>query len=74
MSSPSSAARGPRRRSPARNTRKLSGALLLLPELWRIFHDELDLDGNGHLEPQELEVALRKAGAFAGMHERAPVC
>ena len=73
MSSPSSAARGPPRRSPARNTRKLSGALLVLAELWRIFHDELDLDGNGHLEPHELEVALRKAGAFVGVHERALV-
>lgn len=31
-------------------------------ELWTIFHDELDLDRNGHLEPEELESALRKAG------------
>ena len=31
-------------------------------ELWRIFHDELDLDGNGHLEADELAVALYKAG------------
>ncbi|EPQ59905.1 hypothetical protein GLOTRDRAFT_34751 [Gloeophyllum trabeum ATCC 11539] len=31
-------------------------------ELWSIFHDELDLDGNGHLDAEELEVALRKAG------------
>ncbi|RDB22471.1 Calcium-binding mitochondrial carrier SAL1 [Hypsizygus marmoreus] len=31
-------------------------------ELWSIFHDELDLDGNGHLDTQELTVALNKAG------------
>lgn len=31
-------------------------------ELWAIFHDELDLDRNGHLEAEELESALRKAG------------
>ncbi|KZT20402.1 mitochondrial carrier [Neolentinus lepideus HHB14362 ss-1] len=31
-------------------------------ELWTIFHDELDLDGNGHLDAAELEVALRRAG------------
>ncbi|KAK0206675.1 mitochondrial carrier [Desarmillaria ectypa] len=31
-------------------------------ELWTIFHDELDLDRNGHLEAEELESALRKAG------------
>ncbi|KAL0949489.1 hypothetical protein HGRIS_009543 [Hohenbuehelia grisea] len=31
-------------------------------ELWNIFHDELDLDGNGHIDSQELDVALRKAG------------
>lgn len=31
-------------------------------ELWSVFHDELDLDGNGHLDMQELDVALRKAG------------
>ena len=31
-------------------------------ELWSIFHDELDLDGNGHLDAQELAVALSKAG------------
>ncbi|TCD68192.1 hypothetical protein EIP91_011364 [Steccherinum ochraceum] len=31
-------------------------------ELWRIFHDELDLDGNGHLDAEELTVALDKAG------------
>ena len=32
------------------------------PELWHIFHDELDLDGNGHLDPKELHSALSKAG------------
>ncbi|THH32885.1 hypothetical protein EUX98_g1280 [Antrodiella citrinella] len=31
-------------------------------ELWRIFHDELDMDGNGHLDAEELAVALDKAG------------
>ncbi|TFK55973.1 mitochondrial carrier [Heliocybe sulcata] len=31
-------------------------------ELWNIFHNELDLDRNGHLDAEELEVALRKAG------------
>ena len=32
------------------------------PELWHIFHDELDLDGNGHIDPKELQSALSKAG------------
>ncbi|KAF8076458.1 mitochondrial carrier [Lyophyllum atratum] len=31
-------------------------------ELWAIFCDELDLDGNGHLDAQELTVSLSKAG------------
>ncbi|KAG8745761.1 hypothetical protein FRC10_007022 [Ceratobasidium sp. 414] len=31
-------------------------------ELWTIFHDELDLDGNGHLDSSELNAALFKAG------------
>ncbi|OCH92951.1 mitochondrial carrier [Obba rivulosa] len=31
-------------------------------ELWHIFHDELDLDGNGRLDAEELAVALRRAG------------
>lgn len=31
-------------------------------ELWSIFHDELDLDGNGHLDAKELNAALTKAG------------
>jgi solute carrier family 25 phosphate transporter 23/24/25/41 len=31
-------------------------------ELWTIFHDELDLDGNGHLDSEELALALGKAG------------
>ncbi|KAI9001053.1 mitochondrial carrier [Trametes punicea] len=31
-------------------------------ELWHIFHDELDLDGNGRLDAEELELALEKAG------------
>jgi hypothetical protein len=33
-----------------------------ISELWRIFHDELDLDGNGHLDSRELELALEHAG------------
>ncbi|KAI0702892.1 mitochondrial carrier [Cytidiella melzeri] len=31
-------------------------------ELWHIFHNELDLDGNGRLEADELYFALQKAG------------
>ncbi|KIY74158.1 mitochondrial carrier [Cylindrobasidium torrendii FP15055 ss-10] len=31
-------------------------------ELWAIFHDELDLDGDGHLDGHELNEALRKTG------------
>ncbi|KAG6902232.1 hypothetical protein C0995_002864 [Termitomyces sp. Mi166 len=31
-------------------------------ELWSIFHDELDLDGDGHLDAQELSSVLSKAG------------
>lgn len=31
-------------------------------ELWSIFHDELDVDGNGHLDAAELHHALGKAG------------
>ncbi|KAI5833813.1 mitochondrial carrier [Schizophyllum commune Tattone D] len=31
-------------------------------ELWKVFHDELDLDGNGHLDASELSYALRKSG------------
>jgi hypothetical protein len=33
-------------------------------ELWHIFHDELDLDGNGQLDQGELQSALSKAGAY----------
>ncbi len=33
-------------------------------ELWHIFHDELDLDGNGHLDAEELAAALQNAGRF----------
>ena len=36
--------------------------LAIVIELWRIFHDELDLDGNGHLDADELASALQKAG------------
>ena len=35
---------------------------VLWAELWHIFHDELDLDGNGHLDAEELSTALGKAG------------
>ncbi|KAG8845987.1 hypothetical protein FRB96_002213 [Tulasnella sp. 330] len=31
-------------------------------ELWHIFHDQLDLDGNGHVDSRELRLALTKAG------------
>ncbi|TFK43469.1 mitochondrial carrier [Crucibulum laeve] len=31
-------------------------------ELWQIFHDELDLDGDGRLDAHELQHALSKAG------------
>lgn len=31
-------------------------------ELWRLFHDELDIDGNGHLDSNELAQALQTAG------------
>ncbi|KAF9268042.1 mitochondrial carrier [Marasmius fiardii PR-910] len=31
-------------------------------ELWGIFHDELDLDGNGRLDANELDMALRRSG------------
>lgn len=31
-------------------------------ELFRVFHNELDLDGNGHLDATELRAALAKAG------------
>lgn len=31
-------------------------------ELWSVFHEQLDLDGNGHLDALELNEALSKAG------------
>lgn len=31
-------------------------------ELWHIFHNELDLDGNGQIDEQELQNALSKSG------------
>lgn len=31
-------------------------------ELWPIFHDDLDLDGNGYLDPKELQCASSTAG------------
>ncbi|KAJ7904587.1 mitochondrial carrier [Mycena olivaceomarginata] len=36
-------------------------------ELWGIFHDELDLDGNGHLDANELSAALTKVGITLSM-------
>ena len=33
-------------------------------ELWHVFHDELDLDGNGHLDAEELVMALSHAGRY----------
>lgn len=45
--------------SPRRNT--LSNGII---ELWHIFHDELDLDGNGHLDAEELTMALKRAGEY----------
>lgn len=36
--------------------------MTLFEELWSIFHNELDLDGNGRLDAAELGTALRKAG------------
>jgi hypothetical protein len=41
-------------------------------ELWQIFHDELDLDGNGHLDAQELQTALQRAGACQRRHPIGP--
>ena len=61
--------RPPRRSSPRRSS---SSPLALVLHAIRsadgfpqqhIFHDELDLDGNGHIEAHELELALQKAGA-----------
>ncbi|KAG9317394.1 mitochondrial carrier [Chiua virens] len=33
-----------------------------LSELWYIFYNDLDLDGNGHLDLQDLRLALKNAG------------
>ena len=41
---------------------------LLLSELWHIFHHELDLDGNGHIDAEELASALYKAGMCYLLH------
>lgn len=41
-----------------------SSASQAILELWAIFHDELDLDGNGHLDASELDLALAKSGMF----------
>lgn len=40
----------------------LDAHFLGLTELWHIFHSELDLDGNGRLDAEELSLALKKAG------------
>jgi solute carrier family 25 phosphate transporter 23/24/25/41 len=37
----------------------------VMAELWHIFHDELDLDGNGHIDAHEFETALKRAGALS---------
>jgi len=39
-------------------------------ELWHIFHDELDLDGNGELDQGELHSALNKAGVYCHCYHR----
>ena len=38
--------------------------LMYSSELWHIFHDELDVDGNGHLDANELSLALDRAGTL----------
>lgn len=35
-----------------------------VPELWYLFHNDLDLDRNGQLDSLELSTALAKAGQF----------
>jgi hypothetical protein len=39
----------------------------VVSELWAIFR-ELDLDGNGHLDAQELAMALNKVGEYIQQH------
>lgn len=39
-----------------------------LVELWNIFHNELDLDGNGHLDASEWAAALSKSGISLSPH------
>ena len=53
-------------RKPVSDSRPLFGIVRgsSCTELWSIFHDELDLDGNGHLDADELSTALSKAGGF----------
>lgn len=38
-------------------------------ELWHMFHDELDLDGNGRLDADELLRALDMAGMSISLHQ-----
>jgi solute carrier family 25 phosphate transporter 23/24/25/41 len=38
------------------------------PEFWHIFHDELGLNGSGHLDPKELHSASSKAGTVSIFH------
>jgi hypothetical protein len=44
------------------SVQKRSSSLIIFVELWNIFHNELDLDGNGHLDADEWAAALHKSG------------
>jgi hypothetical protein len=54
-------------RSRRKRVRVLQEAILtsaeFSKELWKVFHDDLDLDGNGVLDSAELQHALTHAGA-----------
>jgi solute carrier family 25 (mitochondrial phosphate transporter), member 23/24/25/41 len=51
----------------------LTDIVTFRPELWHIFHDELDRDGNGHLDPKELHSALSKAGTCFSISHAIPI-